>query len=554
MGIGYASYDKRGANNKNGTGTLPMKTSFVAAAVASLLAVGIAAPSFAETPPNMLVIANRIDDIKTFDPAESFEFAGADVSRNVYEKLVNFDPLDLDAGFQPQLAESWEISEDGMTITFTMADGHVFESGNPVTAKDAEFSLRRAVQLNKTPSFILTQFGFTPENVEQTIVAPDDKTLVLTLDKPYALSFVLNCLTATIGGIVDMQTAMANEVDGDMGNEWLRTNTAGSGPYKVVDWKPSESVLMDLNPNYGGDAPAMERVIVQHIQESATQRLQLERGDIDIARNLSPEDVAGLSDVDGVKVIDELRGRLMYFAANQKKEMLADPKVIEALKMATDYKGMSESFLKGQYTVHQAFLPLTFLGALEEKPFTFDMDEAKAALAASAYPDCGPIKISVRDAQERLDIAQSLQNTWGQLGCDIELIVGTGAQTLDRYRAREHDIYLGAWGPDYPDPNTNAGTFAFNPDNSDEAGATGLLAWRNAWGIPEMSEKTLAAVVENDTDTRAEMYRNLQREHQQISPFGVMFQQIEQNGMRSNVENFVAGGATTAVSYWVITK
>ena len=531
-----------------------MKTSFVAAAVASLLAVGIAAPSFAETPPNMLVIANRIDDIKTFDPAESFEFAGADVSRNVYEKLVNFDPLDLDAGFQPQLAESWEISEDGMTITFTMADGHVFESGNPVTAKDAEFSLRRAVQLNKTPSFILTQFGFTPENVEQTIVAPDDKTLVLTLDKPYALSFVLNCLTATIGGIVDMQTAMANEVDSDMGNEWLRTNTAGSGPYKVVDWKPSESVLMDLNPNYGGDAPAMERVIVQHIQESATQRLQLERGDIDIARNLSPEDVAGLSDVDGVKVIDELRGRLMYFAANQKKEMLADPKVIEALKMATDYKGMSESFLKGQYTVHQAFLPLTFLGALEEKPFTFDMDEAKAALAASAYPDCGPIKISVRDAQERLDIAQSLQNTWGQLGCDIELIVGTGAQTLDRYRAREHDIYLGAWGPDYPDPNTNAGTFAFNPDNSDEAGATGLLAWRNAWGIPEMSEKTLAAVVENDTDTRAEMYRNLQREHQQISPFGVMFQQIEQNGMRSNVENFVAGGATTAVSYWVITK
>ena len=531
-----------------------MKKSFVAAAVASLLAVGVAVPSFAETPPNMLVIANRIDDIKTFDPAESFEFAGADVSRNVYQKLVNFDPLDLDAGYQPQLAESWDISEDGMTITFTMADGNVFASGNPVTAKDAEFSLRRAVILNKTPSFILTQFGFTPENVEQTVVAPDDKTLVLTLDKPYALSFVLNCLTATIGGIVDMEAAMANEVDGDMGNEWLRTNTAGSGPYKVVEWKPSESVLMDLNPNYGGDAPAMERVIVQHIQESATQRLQLERGDIDVARNLSPEDVAGLEGVEGVKVIDELRGRLMYFAANQKNEMLADPKVIEALKLATDYEGMSGSFLKGQYTVHQAFLPRTFLGALEEKPFTYDMDAAKAALAESAYPNCGPIKISVRDAQERLDIGQSLQNTWGQLGCDIELIVGTGAQTLDRYRAREHDIYLGAWGPDYPDPNTNAGTFAFNPDNSDEAGATGLLAWRNAWGIPEMSEKTLAAVVENDTATRAEMYRELQREHQQISPFGVMFQQIEQNGMGASVENFVAGGATTAVSYWVITK
>ncbi|SNS26139.1 ABC transporter substrate-binding protein [Antarctobacter heliothermus] len=531
-----------------------MKRSFVAAVVTAMLAAGAAAPVAAETPPNMLVIANRIDDIKTFDPAESFEFAGADVSRNVYNKLVNFDPLDLDAGYQPDLAESWDISEDGKTITFTMADGHVFASGNPVTAKDAEFSLRRAVLLNKTPSFILTQFGFTAENVEQTIVATDDKTLVLTLDKPYAVSFVLNCLTATIGGIVDMQTAMANEVDGDMGNGWLRTNTAGSGPYKVVDWKPNESVLMDLNPNYGGEKPAMERVIVQHIQESATQRLQLERGDIDVARNLSPEDVAGLEKVDGVKIVDELRGRLMYFSANQKNEMLSDPKVLEALKLATDYEGMSGSFLKGQYTVHQAFLPLTFLGALENKPYTYDVEAAKAALAESGFPECGPIKISVRDAQERLDIAQSLQNTWGMIGCDVELIVGTGAQTLDRYRAREHDIYLGAWGPDYPDPNTNAGTFAVNPDNSDAAGATGLLAWRNAWGIPEMSEQTLAAVVENDTDKRREMYLALQAEHQKVSPFGVMFQQIEQNGMGASVENFVAGGATTAVSYWVITK
>jgi peptide/nickel transport system substrate-binding protein len=528
-----------------------MKTRFIAAVCAALMA---GAPAMAETPPNMLVIANRIDDIKTFDPAESFEFAGADVSRNVYQKLVNFDPLDLDAGYGPELAESWEVSEDGKTITFTMADGPTFSTGKKVTAQDAEFSLRRAVLLDKTPSFILTQFGFTADNIEETIKAVDDKTLVLTLDKPYAVSFVLNCLTATIGGIVDSEAAMANEVDGDMGNDWLRTNSVGSGPYKVVDWKPNESVLLDLNPNFAGEKPAMERVIVQHIQESATQRLQLERGDIDVARNLSPEDVAGLADVDGVKVIDELRGRLMYWSANQKVDMLSDPKVLEALKLATDYEGMANSFLKGQYTVHEAFLPLTFLGALEEKPFDFAMEAAKAALAESAYPDCGPIKISVRDAQDRLDIAQSLQNTWGQLGCEVELIVGTGAQTLDRYRAREHDIYLGAWGPDYPDPNTNAGTFALNPDNAQEAGNTGYLAWRNAWDPGKMNDETLAAVVENDVDKRRALYIDLQREHQKISPFGVMFQQIEQNGMQEGVQNFVAGGATTAVSYWVITK
>ena len=164
------------------------------------LAVGVTSmPVMAETPPNMLVIANRIDDITTLDPAQSFEFAGSDVLRNLYGKLVNFDPLDLDAGYQPDIAESWEVSPDGQTITFTIREGMVFESGNPVTAEDVEFSLRRVVLLNKTPSFILTQFGFTPENVEQTIRAEGNK-VIITTDKRYATSFVLKLSDGDRGG------------------------------------------------------------------------------------------------------------------------------------------------------------------------------------------------------------------------------------------------------------------------------------------------------------------------------------------------------------------
>jgi len=170
----------------------------------------------AATPDNMLVIAHRIDDVTTIDPAESFEFAGSDISRNVYNRLVNLDPLDLAAGYKPDLAESWEVSEDGKTITFTMREGVKFHSGNPVTAEDAAFSLQRAVILNKTPAFILTQFGFTPENATETIRAEGNQ-LMITTDKKYATSFILNCLTATIGAVVDKQTVMANEVDGDMG-------------------------------------------------------------------------------------------------------------------------------------------------------------------------------------------------------------------------------------------------------------------------------------------------------------------------------------------------
>ena len=224
------------------------KKLLVGTAVGLTLALG-AMPTYAATPDNMLVIANRIDDITTLDPAESFEFAGSDVSRNVYGKLVNFNPLDLAAGYEPDLAASWTVSEDGKTITFTMRDGVSFHSGNPVTAADVEFSLRRAVILNKTPAFILSQFGFTAENVGETIVS-DGNTVSITTDKKYATSFVLNCLTSTIGGIVDMKTVMANEVDGDMGNTWLKTNSAGSGAYKVVSWKPNESVTLQSNSDF----------------------------------------------------------------------------------------------------------------------------------------------------------------------------------------------------------------------------------------------------------------------------------------------------------------
>jgi peptide/nickel transport system substrate-binding protein len=517
------------------------------------LALGVTAmPAMAATPDNMLVIANRIDDITTLDPAQSFEFAGADVIRNIYGKLVNFDPSNLDAGYQPDLAESWTVSEDGRTITFTMREGVKFHSGNPVRAEDVAFSLKRAVLLNKTPSFIITQFGFTPENVDETIVV-DGNTVSITTDKRYATSFVLNCLTATIGAIVDEKLVMENEVDGDMGNTWLATNSAGSGPYSLATWKPKESVTLTANEEYYDGAPAMKRVIVRHVQESATQRLMLERGDIDVARDLNPSDVEGVRAAEGVEILEEMRGRLMYIAANQKHPELSKPQVRQALKYLIDYDGMENSFLKGAYVKHQNFLPKTYLGSVNENPFSLDLDKAKALLAEAGV-DGLELTIGVREAQERLEIAQSLQNTFAQAGITVNLEVGTGKQILGKYRARELDIYLGAWGPDYPDPQTNAGTFAYNPDNSDEANATGLLAWRNGWDTAGLTEKTAAAVVEGDTEKRAKLYEGIQAEFRETSPFAVMFQKVEQAGIAENVEGLNLGGAITAVAYWDVTK
>ena len=531
-------------------------TRMTSALAAGLLAVvGLTATaSLAATPKDTLVIANRIDDIVSIDPAEAFEYSGGDLLRNTYDRLVEFDPFDLAGGYKPGLATAWSVSADGRTFTLTMREGVTFHSGNPFTAEDAEFSLRRAVLLEKTPSFILTQFGFTRDNIEQTIKATDARTLVITTDRKSAESFELNCLTATIGSIVDKQAALAHEKDGDMGHDWLKTNTAGTGGYALRSWRANESYVLDANPAYWRGAPAMKRVFVRHIQESASQRLQLEKGDIDIARNLSPEDVAAVADNADLTVAEDLRGRIVYLSVNQKSAPLNDPRVVEAFKWAVDYDGIAATLLRGQYTVHQAFLPLTYLGELKERPYTLDIARARALLAEAGRSDGISVTLNHRNDPETMGLAQALQNTFAQAGMKVELTAMNGKQSLGIYRAREHDLYLGGWGPDYPDPHTNADTFAHNPNNAEEAKLTGKLTWRNAWDIPEMTRATEAAVQQSDTESRAEMYRAIQRDHQRTSPFVIMFQKIEQTGLRNGVSGFVTGSAVSSAYYWTVTK
>ncbi len=522
------------------------------------LAIGLAAAplsltaAFAETPADTLVVADKIDDIVSLDPAESFEFSGNDMLNNIYDSLIELDPMNL-GPLVPGLAESWSVADDGVTYTFKMRPGAKFHSGNPVTAEDAAWSLQRAVILDKTPAFILTQFGFTADNVAENIKATDDGTLVIVVDKPYAPTFFYNCLTSIVASIVDKKEALAHEANGDLGYEWLKTNSAGSGSYKLRSYKPSDSYILEAVPDGWRGAPPLARVFVRHVAEPATQRLLLESGDIDIARKLTPVDIAGVEGNPDITVVNEQRGRIYYLGLNQKVPPLDNPKVVEAVKYLIDYQGMADSFLKGSNIVHQAFLPAGFLGAIDDAPYSLDVEKAKGLLKEAGV-DHIDAKLFVRNDQERLEIGQSLQNTMAQAGINLELRVGTGAEILGEYRARKHEFIMEAWGPDYPDPHTNADTFARNPDNSDEGNNTGILAWRNAWPATETNDETNAAVLEMDGDKRAAMYEEIQRIHQNVAPIAPMFQQIEQVAMRSNVEGFSAGGSISSAAFYTTSK
>jgi len=519
-----------------------------AAAVAALL-IGAGAPEIrAATPKDGLVIADFIDDVISLDPAEVFEFSAAEAQAQIYDRLVTY-PVDDVAKLEGLVAESWSVSDDGLKVTFKIRPGITFHSGNPLTAEDVAFSLQRVVKLNLSPGFILSQFGFTPENMAETIKATDDRTLVLTLDQPYAPTFLLYCLTAGVGSVVDKKLVLEHEKDGDLGHGWLKTNSAGSGPFKLRAWKPNESIMYDANADYWRGAPKFKRIITRHIPEAATQRLLLEKGDVDVARKLSPEDVAAVAKNDAVEVVNSPKGTIWYMGLNQKNQYLAKPEVREALKWLVDYDALVGSILKGKAVTHQAFLPRGFLGAIDDRPYRLDLAKAKELLTKAGLPEGFKVTMTARNNSPTKDLAQAVQASWGQAGVQVEIIPGDEKQNLTVYRARQHDIYIGRWGPDYQDPHTNAETFASNPDNSDDAKSK-PLAWRNAWDIPEMSKVTRAATLERDAAKRASTYVELQREHQKISPFIIFAQEAETPAVSKNVKGMIWGPSFDDNKYW----
>lgn len=519
---------------------------------AAVLAVSVSGAALAETPKDTLIQAWTIDDIISLDPAEIFEFTAAEIAGNSYDRLIGYDPDNVSNVFGV-VAESWNVSEDGKSITFKIRDGIKFASGNPLTAEDAVFSLQRAVMLDKSPAFIINQFGFDKDNVKDKIRQTGPMEFVFEMDKPYAPSFVLYCMTSTIASVVDKKLAMEHEKDGDFGYEWLKTNYAGSGPFLIKDWRANEVVVLERNDNYWGDKPAMKRAIYRHIPEPATQRLLLEKGDIDIARKLEPEEIKALASNPDVYVQKGVKGSIYYLGLNQKNEYLSKPEVREALKYLVDYQTIADTIMEGRVLVHQAFLPRGFLGALEDTPYKLDVAKAKELLAKAGLPDGFTITMDTRNTADITGIAQAIQKTWGEAGIKLEIIPGDGKQTLTKYRARNHDIYIGRWGPDYQDPHTNADTFAANSDNSDDAKAK-PLAWRNAWDIPEMTKKTLANVLEKDSEKRAQVYLDIQKEHQMTSPFVIMFQEIEVSVLRKGVKNFILGPSFDGNSFVKVTK
>jgi peptide/nickel transport system substrate-binding protein len=521
--------------------------------LALVVGAAVAAPiAQAETPASTLVMAMNIDDIISLDPAETFELVGGEVNANVYDRITVHEPgqEELSGG----VAETWDIADDGHTIILHLRQGLTFHSGNKITADDVVFSLTRVIKLNKTPTFILSQLGWTPDNVDQMVTAKDPQTVELKVPEKLAPTLVLNCLSAGVGSVVDKQVALAHEANGDLGHEWLKTNSAASGPFVLKSWKPNESVILEATSTSRYGKPGVERVIIRHVPEPGAQRLLIEKGDADIARNLSADQIAGLQGNKDVVIQTDPKALSIYLQVNMRDPILSKPKVREALRYLVDYQGMVNSFLRGQFIVHQSFWPSGFFASLSDNPFSLDVAKAKTLLAEAGYPDGFEVKLDAFNSSPYIDMAQAIQASMAEAGIKISILQAEKKAVYAKHRARNQQMILTHWSPDYLDPNSNADAFASNPDNRDEAKLTGVIAWRGAWDTPENTALTAAARQELDPEKRKEMYLTLQRNLEQDSPYVFMFQGVEQSALRANVKGFISGPSFDLVFYREVTK
>lgn len=509
------------------------------------------ARAFADTPRDTIVMAKRIDDIISLDPQEAFEYSGNEISGNVYEKLVTPDD-ETPTEIRPTLAESWTTSPDGKLWIFQIAAGRKFSSGAEVTAEDAAFSLQRAVILNKSPGFIIAQLGFDKDTVAQRIRATDAHTLEIAIEDPKAPTFLLYCLSAAVGGVVEKKVAMNHEVNGDLGNGWLKTNSAGSGPFMIRTARASELVALDANPHHP-NAAGIKRVIIRHTADPSVQLLLVQKGDADVARDLLPEQLATARANPQLTVDPRPKASLMYVAMNTSDPALAKPKVREAIRWAIDYAGIEENLVRDTYTVHQSFLPSGFPAALADTPFRFDPARARALLAEAGYPDGLDLTFDHASSSPRAEIAQALQAQFRQAGIRLTLQAGEGRQVLTKIRARQHQLAVLLWGSDYFDPHSNAQTFCENTDNSD-ASKNRTTAWQQHWADAELTAQTQAAVREQDGARRVALYQEMQRALQERGPFAIVLQEVGTVVMRKPAAGLAQGPLSDRTVYAKMTK
>jgi peptide/nickel transport system substrate-binding protein len=495
----------------------------------SLLPRGLAAAQDAGS--QLVIGANFV--IQSLDPGRSIETTTNMINHSTYDSLVTFDGEDLTTPM-PRLAAEWTVSEDGTSYTFTLQPDVTFASGNPLTSADVKWSFDRVRNLQSNPLFLVEKIT--------GVEAPDPQTVVITLDTPYP--GILPILASPSLGVLDSAlvsenggTDAADAAETDTAEEFLNSQSAGSGPYMLTSYLPDQEVVLERNPNYWREPGAFDRIVIRNITEAATQKLQVEAGDIDIATGLSQDQVPTMQGSEGVTVNSSAAATTFYVLMNNNPEVggaFSNPLIQQAVRYALKYDeilaiaGPGASRLAG-------IIPTVFPGALDPAEATMTDQEQARSLISEAALDSVTGQLSYASDSViwgvQMDVlAQKIQSDLAEVGIELELDGLPRSTALQKYRDAENQVGVWSWAADFPDasnflvylPGRTVGTRAGWP--ADASPETEALV-----GLGEQAEATV------DDAERIELYQEVETTIREIGPYAPLFQPAVPYAFRSDL-------------------
>lgn len=489
----------------------------------------------AKTPDDQLIVGMNMNNLLTLDPAAMTGNEVVGIVVNLYDGLVELNPQQL-TEVRPALAEHWSVSPDNRTLTFHLRNNVRFHSGNPLTSADAVWSMRRVLHLNLAQASVWKSYGFSRDNVDQMITAPDDHTLVITLPKPNDPQLVIYSLAA-LGSMVvlDRKTVQQHEIDGDWGNRWLTTHEAGSGPFRLDVWQAKDVLRMSRSADYWRGEAKMSRVVFRHLQESQTLRLMMEKGDLDIASNMAIPDVRALRHDPDLTIDAVRKGTIYYLAMSMNDPRFDNIKVREAVRYLVDYQGINKSLMTGYGELHQRPIQSGMPATLPDPGYRLDVPRARALLAEAGYPEGFDTTLRVLADQPFLNIAIAIQSTLLQGGIRAKIITGTGNQIYGAMRDRQFSLLVGRGGSGVePHPHSSLRALVYNPNNADSARLTNFQGWRTGFYDAQLNRMIDQALVERDKTRQQQAYFAIQQRYDQLVPALIPISQMLDSVVVSN--------------------
>ena len=477
-----------------------------------------------------LVIGLDISDTISLDPARVAQYSNPLPAHAAYDSLVTFAPGDY-VNPKPALATEWSTQPDGKTIRFKLRPDVKFASGNKLTAEDVQFGFERLINLKDQP--------------QQYIAHVDHVTAV----DPETVDIVLSDPTQPLLGIiatpefVPMEKALVTQHGGtdapdakekDKATDWLNSNSAGTGPYRLTGWQRNQQIQMVRNPHYWNGAPGYERVLIRHMSESAAQLLALQRGDIDIAFNLIPEQVATVKADPNLAIMAATSLDFIYMAVVEapSNPALQNKAARQAIGYAIDYDGIIRNLIGGHAIRPVSFLPVGVNGSTEELTkeigFREDLPRAKKLLADAGMPDGFSFQLAYGNAViagvSYQDLGLKIQSDLARVGIKAELAPMDQLNLRTMYLGGKAQAVLTFWNPP-------------GPENLLWSGASiNRVAGRVHWTVPPEVRKLVAdAAAERDLAKSAALYKKYQEVMVDEANQFVLIQPIYQIGVRKSV-------------------